>query len=88
MPRLHAGRATHHGDRRSKALQAAGSVRYSRGLIEILDRRALQRGACECYASVLEKHAQLLGVRPFSASDPFNSAHIDFSKISVAGAEI
>jgi CRP-like cAMP-binding protein len=72
----------------ARRLQAAGSVRYSRGLIEILDRRALQRGSCECYASVLDKHAQLLGVRPFSASDPYNSAHINLRKVPVEGAEI
>jgi hypothetical protein len=46
--------------------RTAGSIRYSRGQIEILDRKALQRDACECYASVLDKNAYLLGARPFS----------------------
>ncbi|MEI9932309.1 MAG: Crp/Fnr family transcriptional regulator [Rhizomicrobium sp.] len=31
------------------ALQRAGSIRYVRGRIEILDRPALKRTACECY---------------------------------------
>jgi hypothetical protein len=56
------------------ALRAAGSIRYSRGQIEILDRERLKANACECYASVLDKHAQLLGARPFNATDPFGSA--------------
>jgi hypothetical protein len=38
--------------------------------------------------SVLDKHAQLLGVRPFSASDPFSSAHIDLNKRPVADDDI
>lgn len=57
----------------ARTLQAAGAIRYSRGLIEILDRDRLKAGACECYASVLEKHAQLLGARPLRADDPFDS---------------
>ncbi len=31
------------------AMQRAGSIRYSRGRIQILDRGALRAGACECY---------------------------------------
>jgi CRP-like cAMP-binding protein len=55
------------------ALQTKGLIRYSRGQIEILDRDGLKANACECYASVLEKHAQLLGGRAFDATDPFGS---------------
>lgn len=72
----------------ARRLRAGGSVRYSRGVIEILDRTALQRGACECYASVLDKHAQLLGVRPFSATDPFNSAKTGLGEVPMAVAGI
>lgn len=57
----------------ARSLQAAGHIRYARGQIEILNREGLLAGACECYASVLEKHAQLLGQRPFRADDPFSS---------------
>jgi CRP-like cAMP-binding protein len=31
-------------------LKARGAIRYGRGLIRILDRAALEREACECYA--------------------------------------
>jgi CRP-like cAMP-binding protein len=58
----------------ARQLQAAGTIRYVRGQIEILDRAALKARTCECYGSVLEKHAQLLGARPFNASDPFGEA--------------
>jgi CRP-like cAMP-binding protein len=55
----------------ARGLLTAGFIRYSRGQIEILDRNGLKARACECYASVLDKHAQLLGARPFNAADPF-----------------
>ena len=32
--------------------QKRGLIRYSRGMVEILDREGLERGACECRASV------------------------------------
>jgi CRP-like cAMP-binding protein len=41
-------------------LQTAGLIRYSRGMIEIVDRPALERRACECYAGIREKAAQIL----------------------------
>jgi hypothetical protein len=33
-------------------LQSAGLIRYRRGLIQIVDRRALEETSCECYAVV------------------------------------
>jgi len=33
-------------------LQAAGLIRYVRGNIEIVDRRALEKSACECYGTL------------------------------------
>src|ERR1700704_6603021 len=41
-------------------LQMDGLIRYSRGLIEIVDRLALERRACECYAGIREKAARIL----------------------------
>ena len=41
-------------------LQAAGLIRYSRGVIEIVDRPALEQRACECYAGIREKAARIL----------------------------
>ena len=34
------------------ALQAAKLIRYSRGIITLLDRRGLERKSCECYAII------------------------------------
>jgi CRP-like cAMP-binding protein len=36
----------------ASALQAAGFIRYSRGTIEIVDRKALEGAACECYETI------------------------------------
>jgi Crp-like helix-turn-helix domain len=36
----------------ARLLQTAGLIRYRRGLIQILDRRALEDMSCECYAIV------------------------------------
>jgi CRP-like cAMP-binding protein len=43
------------------ALQKAGIIRYTRGMITILDRSALEDAACECYALGLAayQHARL-----------------------------
>lgn len=41
-------------------LQALGLISYRRGKIEIIDRRGLEQRACECYATVLHKNAEIL----------------------------
>lgn len=41
-------------------LQAAGVIRYARGRITVLDRRALEAQACECYAVVKREAERLL----------------------------
>ena len=41
-------------------LQKAGLIRYQRGHITVLDRRRLERRACECYAVVKEEYDRLL----------------------------
>lgn len=33
-------------------LQTAGLIRYTRGAIEIVDRKGLERAACECYETI------------------------------------
>jgi CRP-like cAMP-binding protein len=38
-------------------LQAKGVIRYSRGVIHILDRKELEKFACECYRAVAEESA-------------------------------
>jgi CRP-like cAMP-binding protein len=41
-------------------LQRAGVIRYHRGHIHVLDRGALERRACECYAAARSEYARLL----------------------------
>lgn len=44
-------------------LQRKGVIRYARGHITVLDRRALEACACECYAVVEQEYRRLLPVR-------------------------
>jgi CRP-like cAMP-binding protein len=41
-------------------LQAAGVIRYSRGRITVIDRPALEKLSCECYAVVKREYDRLL----------------------------
>ena len=41
-------------------LQNAGLIRYARGRISVLDRKGLERSACECYGVVKEEYDRLL----------------------------
>ena len=41
-------------------LQTAGLIRYSRGLITVLDRTGLEARVCECYAVVRKETERLL----------------------------
>lgn len=43
------------------SLQKAGLIRYSRGRIEIIDRKGLESAACECYRIVKAEFDRLLG---------------------------
>lgn len=42
-------------------LQREGLIRYLRGRIEVVDRPALERRCCECYAVVRDEYERLLG---------------------------
>ena len=42
-------------------LQRAGFIRYSRGRIEVLDRRRLEDASCECYRIITDEYQRLLG---------------------------
>jgi CRP-like cAMP-binding protein len=42
-------------------LQRAGIIKYSRGHITVLDRDSLEATACDCYAAVQRRFANLLG---------------------------
>jgi hypothetical protein len=43
-------------------LQRAGFIRYSRGRVEVLDRRALEAASCECYRIVADATSRSLPV--------------------------
>jgi CRP-like cAMP-binding protein len=40
-------------------IQETGAIRYTRGVIKILDRPALEKMSCECYQTLLDQSAQL-----------------------------
>ncbi|MBZ8143323.1 hypothetical protein CLD22_26110, partial [Rubrivivax gelatinosus] len=40
-------------------LQRQGLIRYSRGRIQVLDRRGLEQQCCECYRAVERAYEQL-----------------------------
>jgi CRP-like cAMP-binding protein len=48
----------------ARLLQSAGLIRYRRGLIQILDRAALEEIACECYAAVQRNADQVFTPPP------------------------
>ena len=43
------------------ALQKAGVIRYTRGKVTVLDRKALEDAACPCYAIITRRAAELFG---------------------------
>jgi CRP-like cAMP-binding protein len=45
-------------------LQRAGLIRYSRGRIDVLDRRGLEKAVCECYRVVNVEFERLLSDSP------------------------
>jgi CRP-like cAMP-binding protein len=45
----------------ARKLQAQAIIEYSRGRIRVLDRQALERASCECYAVVRDESQRLLG---------------------------
>jgi CRP-like cAMP-binding protein len=44
----------------ARTLQAAGLIRYRRGVVDILDRDSLEGIACECYGAVRRNYERLL----------------------------
>jgi len=43
----------------ASAFQKKGAIRYSRGVINILDRRHLENASCECYETISAAHARV-----------------------------
>ena len=44
----------------AQKLQRCGVIRYNRGRIDVLDRKRLEQGSCECYAVAKREHDRLL----------------------------
>jgi len=49
-------------------LQRRGLIRYSRGIVNILDRRGLRERSCECYGVSKREFDRLLGSPPAHAA--------------------
>ena len=47
----------------ARGFQRLGLIRYSRGLVTILDRSGLEEASCECYQTVRSRFEQVLGRR-------------------------
>ncbi len=45
----------------ARQLQELGPISYRRGAIQILDRKGLERLACECYAAVESHFGSVIG---------------------------
>jgi CRP-like cAMP-binding protein len=45
----------------ASAFQKKGAIRYSRGVIDIVDRKHLEKACCECYETIAAAHAKLGG---------------------------
>jgi CRP-like cAMP-binding protein len=43
----------------ASAFQKKGAIRYSRGVIRILDRRHLEEASCECYEAIFAAHSRI-----------------------------
>src|SRR5471032_2228912 len=48
----------------AQSMQAAGLISYRRGTIQVLDRQALEKASCECYAIVRERFDAFLKPPP------------------------
>jgi CRP-like cAMP-binding protein len=44
----------------ARSLQSKGVIRYRRGVVDIIDRGALQGLACECYGVIRRNYQRLL----------------------------
>jgi CRP-like cAMP-binding protein len=42
-------------------LQKAGLIRYSRGLVVVVDRKGLEKASCSCYAAIRAEYERLVG---------------------------
>jgi hypothetical protein len=45
----------------ARSLQEKGMIRYRRGVVDVVDRPALQQLSCECYRVIRGNYERLLG---------------------------
>lgn len=67
----------------ASGLQKAGLIRYARGRIEVLDRKALQACACECYGLVKGEYRRLLPPKQVIAANRSPQGIIDVRSVGV-----
>jgi CRP-like cAMP-binding protein len=48
----------------ARSLQQKGVIRYRRGVVDIIDRQALEALTCECYGVIRHTYQRLLGPMP------------------------
>ncbi|MBL8555366.1 MAG: Crp/Fnr family transcriptional regulator [Phenylobacterium sp.] len=48
----------------ARSLQEKGMIRYRRGVVDVVDRQALQQFTCECYGVIRGTYRRLLGSEP------------------------
>jgi CRP-like cAMP-binding protein len=65
------------------ALASAGAIRYSHGLITVVDRTRLEGEACECYAVIAREFSRLLDGRDLT--DPLRHVETEEGGRSVLG---
>jgi len=54
----------------AQALQAAGLIRYARGMMTIVDRLGLEGAACSCYRVITDDFERLIPRNPTARDDP------------------
>jgi CRP-like cAMP-binding protein len=54
----------------ARMLQSAGVIRYRRGLMQIVERAALEHGTCECYAALQQSIDRAFEPRPAFTLSP------------------
>jgi CRP-like cAMP-binding protein len=57
-------------------LQKAGVISYTRGLITLLDRTALEQRSCECYGVVKREYDRLLPQQPIDGASNASDHHL------------
>jgi CRP-like cAMP-binding protein len=48
-----------------RELELTGAIKHGRGHVVIMDRRRLEKLACECYAAVIDEYKRALGFGPY-----------------------